>query len=243
MKCCRGCGSGMPGVAAEGFIVSVDEAGAVHLHDLESLAHVRTIRLKTKRFDPKDVFVTPESLYVSAHLGDLGEVYRIDGWKPGSSPANAAPGVGSDALLQSESLGGVSLGMTENELVKHLGLPEKRGDAFENAVAGGFLVEAAWPSQGLVVMLASEEKGTPGTVDSVRIEGDSKLATAAGIRLGATLVEVRRAYGKHEDTVDFPVPDRPKGTFTFVAGSIYGGVILGFEGGKVRSILLGAGAE
>jgi len=229
-------------VATDEHLVSVDTAGAVHVHRLDTLAHERTIHLKTKRFDPKDLCVTPDSIYVSAHLGDIGAVYKIDEWMPGNTTSNPEPAPG-DAFLLSESLGGIPLGLSEADLTRQLGLPEKRGDAIANEVAGGFLVELSWPSKGLVVMMASEEKGTPGIVDSVRIEGSSDLVTAAGIGIGASLAEVRKAYGKHEDKVDSPVPDPAKGDFVFVAGSIYGGVILGFENSKVASILLGAGAE
>lgn len=228
--------------ATDEYLVSVDISGAVHVHRLDTLAHERTIHLKTKRFDPKDLCATPDSIYVSAHLGDIGAVYKIDEWMPTTSASNPEPAPG-DAFLVSESLGGIPLGLSEADLTRQLGLPEKRGDAVANEVAGGFLVELSWPSKGLVVMMASEEKGTPGIVDSVRIEGSSDLVTAAGIGIGASLAEVRKAYGKHEDKVDSPVPNPAKGDFVFVAGSIYGGVILGFEKDKVASILLGAGAE
>lgn len=38
---------------------------------------------------------------------------------------------------------------------------------------------------------------------------------------------------------DFPVDEEGH----FIAGSIYGGLMFDFEGGKVRSIFLGAAAE
>ena len=65
----------------------------------------------------------------------------------------------------------------------------------------------------------------------------SKLATARGITIGSTEDAVKKAYGSVRDK------ENSEAGKTFVAGSIYGGVIFRFEGGKVSEIFIGASAE
>jgi DNA-binding beta-propeller fold protein YncE len=225
---------------AEKMAVSVDSNGVLYVHHRDTLAPQRTIRLGIEPFAPRDIIVTPEAIYLSVHLGDEeGVIYVINNWMPEGEVAEPVV----TRLLEAESLGGVSLGQSEAEMREVLGEPEVIGDEFPNEYAGGFLVEASYASKGILVMLASEEKGGPRSVESVHLDGTSKLASAGGIRIGHSLDEVRLVYGEFEDKIEFPVPDPIEKEFTFVAGSIYGGVIIQFAEGKVSGIMLGAGAE
>lgn len=226
--------------ASEKMVVSADSTGVVYLHHRDTLVPQRTIRLGIEAFSPRDIVVTPEAIYLSVHLtDDEGVIYVINNWMPEGEVADPV----ATRLLEAESLGGLKLGQSEAEMKKVLGEPEVIGDEFPNEYAGGFLVEASYASKGILVMLASEEKGGPRSVESVHLDGTSKLASAGGIRIGHSLDDVRLVYGEFEDKIEFPVPDPIEKEFTFVAGSIYGGVIIQFTDGKVSGIMLGAGAE
>lgn len=90
---------------------------------------------------------------------------------------------------------------------------------------------------GLQLSLASEKKGGAKSVLSITTEAPCSLATERGIRIGSTSTEVTRAYGDVRDK------EQSEPGKTFVAGSIYGGVIFSFTGGKVSQIFIGAAAE
>lgn len=222
------------------MVVSADSNGVVYLHHRDTLVPQRTIHLGIESFSPRDLVVTPDAIYLSVHLtDDEGVIYVINDWMPEGEVADPVV----TRLLKAESLGGVKLGHSEAEMVKVLGEPEVRGEEMPNEYAGGFLIEAGYPAQGVLVMLGSMEKGGPYSVESVHLDETGKLASAGGIRIGHTLEDVRLVYGEYEDTEEFPVPDPIEKEFTFVAGSIYGGVIIQFADGKVSGIMLGAGAE
>ena len=221
------------------FVVTADSEGTIFIHDRSTLIPQRTIHLGIEPFFAHDLIATPEALYLSAHLGDDGAVFKVNQWQP-----EGIVGEGVESrLLKAESLGGVVLNLSEADLIRLLGEPENRSEEFVNEISGGFINEANYPSMGLQVNLTSEEKGGKRIVESLSASGNSTLRTAGGIQIGNTLEEVRRVYGEYEDKIDFPVPDPLEDEFTFVAGSMYGGVIIGFKGGKVERIMLGAGAE
>jgi hypothetical protein len=75
------------------------------------------------------------------------------------------------------------------------------------------------------------------TVDSVTVKAPCKLASKRGIRIGSPEAAARGAYDKDQD------PDSEKCADTFVAGSIYGGLVFSFKKGKVSEMFLGASAE
>jgi len=68
-------------------------------------------------------------------------------------------------------------------------------------------------------------------------ETGCKLATRRGIKIGDTVAAVRKAYGDVEDK------SRGQSRDSFVAGSLYGGVIFDLKDGKVTQIFIGASAE
>ena len=69
------------------------------------------------------------------------------------------------------------------------------------------------------------------------IQNGPRGRRSRGIHIGSTIVEVTTAYGKVENK------EESESGKTFVAGSIYGGVIFTFTDGKVSQIFLGAAAE
>ena len=221
------------------FVISADSTGAVHVHHQATLIPQRTIRLDVAPFTPRDILVTPTAIYLSVHRGDLGVVYRVDDWKPGKILTETPAAT----ILRTESIGTVPLGLSESEMETRLGKPEKRGEETENEIDGGFLIEASYPAKGIVVLLGALEKGDTRTVEAIRVTGNGEPGTAGGIRVGASLEEVRKAYGEFEDGSFSPVPEPPGKEFTFLAGSADGGLFFEFKDGKVSSIYLGRRAE
>jgi hypothetical protein len=85
--------------------------------------------------------------------------------------------------------------------------------------------------------MASDKKGGAKTVFSLTASAGCQLATARGIKIGSPEASVRKVYAKERDK-----EQTPDGA-TFVAGSVYGGVIFSFKEGKVSQIFIGAAAE
>lgn len=140
-------------------------------------------------------------------------------------------------LLENEALGEIKLGQKAEELTALIGKPDRKGKDVEWEAIGEWVQEWRFKSQGLTLNMASESKGGAKTVLSISAEAPSKLATKRGIHIGSTIAEVTKAYAKVHDK-EQSVPGE-----TFVAGSIYGGVIFTFTGGKVSQIFIGAAAE
>lgn len=146
-----------------------------------------------------------------------------------------------DKWLADEALGKIKLGRKAADLPALAGKPDSKGKDTEWAAIGEWVQEwvQEWrfQAQGLTLNMASQSKGGAKTVLTITAEAPSKLATARGIRIGSTIAEVTKAYGKVRDK-EQGVPGE-----TFVAGSVYGGVIFTFTGGKVSRIFIGAAAE
>lgn len=229
-------GSMVAAIGVEGdLVITADSGGLIHIHHQTNLIPQRTIRLEVEPFTPRDLIVTPTALFLSAHRGETGVVYRIDEWKP----VRILTETSGTTILRVESIATLARGHSEAEMLTRLGEPDARGDEIENEVEGGFTIEASYLKKGIVVTLGALEKGDNKTVESIRVTGDGEPGTAGGIRVGASLEEVRKAYAEHEDRRFFPVPDPPGENFTFLAGSAEGGLFFEFKDGKVASIYLG----
>ncbi len=153
-------------------------------------------------------------------------------------PARAQdPAEAGMALLKKESLEGLSVDMSAADLTALLGKPEKTGKDVEWAAIGEYVQEWAWPKQGITASMASEKKGGKKRVLLFTAVAPCQRATKAGIRIGSTEADVRKAYGKYEDK------ETGKAGKSFIAGSVYGGLQFDFQKGKVSSIFFGASAE
>lgn len=142
-----------------------------------------------------------------------------------------------DKFLTGESLGKLSLGQKSGDVVRLLGKPESTGKDVMWEAIGEWVQEWNYPKQGLQLNMSSAKKGGAKTVYSISASAGCTLSTARGMRIGSTEAEVRKAYGAVEDK-----ESSVRGE-SFVAGSIYGGVIFNFKKGKVATIFIGAGAE
>jgi len=142
-----------------------------------------------------------------------------------------------DGWVENEALGKIKLGWKAGDLVALIGKPDSKGKETEWDAIGQWVQEWRFKSQGLTLHMASEAKGGAKAVLTITAEAPSKLATARGIHIGSTIAEVTKAYGNVHDKEG---SDPGK---TFVAGSVYGGVVFTFTGGKVSRIFIGASAE
>ncbi len=149
----------------------------------------------------------------------------------------AAPLIAAEKSVTDEPLGKIALGQKADDLVKLLGKPEAKGKDTEWAATGEWVEEWKYPAQGLRINMASGKKGGAKTVSTITATTGCKLATARGITIGSPVAAVRKAYGKLEDKEQGGKGD------TFVAGSVYGGVIFTLKAGKVAGIFIGAAAE
>ena len=142
-----------------------------------------------------------------------------------------------DKWLEGEALGKIKLGQKAADVTALIGKPESMGKETEWDAIGEWVQEWRFKSQGLALNMSSKSKGGAKTVLTITATAPSKLATARGIHIGSTIAEVTTAYGRVQDK------EESEAGKTFVAGSIYGGVIFTFTDGKVSRIFIGAAAE
>jgi hypothetical protein len=144
---------------------------------------------------------------------------------------------GLQADVSGEGLGKLALDKEAVVVLELLGEPESKGADVLMAATGEWVQEWAFPSQGLTLMMGSTEKGGKKTVWSITADEKCELATERGVRIGSSETEVKNVYGKVYNA------EESRAGETFVAGSVYGGVIFEFEKGKVVGIFIGAAAE
>lgn len=145
--------------------------------------------------------------------------------------------LGEEASLEDESFGKLRLGQSAEAVSLVLGKAESKGKETNWAATGDWVQEWRYAKRGVTLDMASEKRGGAKTVLSIRARPPCVFSTSRGIRLGSSEGEVRKAYGNVQDK-DQSEPGR-----TFVAGSIYGGLIFTFEKGRVVEIFIGAAAE
>ncbi len=182
-----------------------------------------------------------KSIAILASLAAIPALFSgcvTTGTTPGApSQASASAGAGSGFSMESERLGPIRIGDPERDILTELSLPASKGDDIQWGATGTYVQEWSYPDKGLTLQMESPDQDSSKTVLTAMIEAPSAYKTARGIGIGATEAEVRSAYGSVEEA-ESSTPGE-----TFVAGSIYGGVIFDFKGGKVSQIFLGAGAE
>lgn len=142
-----------------------------------------------------------------------------------------------EAQVDREGFGKLMIGQKAEAVITILGKPESKGKDLMWEAIGELVQEWKYPSLGLTLNMSSAKKRAAKTLWSISATGGCSLITARGIRIGSSEAAVRKAYGKEEDK-----SSSVRGE-SFVAGSVYGGVIFHFEKGKVSDIFIGAAAE
>jgi hypothetical protein len=136
-----------------------------------------------------------------------------------------------------EPIGKLRLGLSESEVKKAIPCDRKRGPEQLWGADGAYHQEWVYADCGITLGMVSEKKGAPKAIESITLVSPSDLSTKSGIRIGSTEQEVMKVYASHWNKEDSS-PGK-----TFVAGSVYGGLMFDFNAGTVSRIFLGAAAE
>jgi hypothetical protein len=136
-----------------------------------------------------------------------------------------------------EPIGKLRLGLSEGEVKKAVHCTVKRGPEQLWGADGAYHQKWVYADCGITLSMVSEKKGAPKSIESITVVSPGDLTTKGGIRIGSTEQEVMKAYASHWNKED------SSPTKTFVAGSVYGGLMFDFDAGKVSRIFLGAAAE
>ncbi|HEY7608897.1 MAG TPA: hypothetical protein VIF14_06670 [Alphaproteobacteria bacterium] len=140
-------------------------------------------------------------------------------------------------LMKSERIGALRLDMTEAQVKQILTARPVISREQLWGADGQYHLKWTYGAQGVRLGLVSEKKGGPKIVESIDCTARCTLTSARGIGIGSTLADVQKAYAAEFNKDESKLPQ------LFVAGTIYGGLLLKFKAGKVSSMFLGAAAE
>ena len=135
------------------------------------------------------------------------------------------------------SFGPLALDQPAAKVTELLGKPKQVGENVLWAATGEWVQEWHYPALGIELAMASDKKSGPKRLLSITATTGCKYATKRGIAIGSSEKAVKKAYAKERDA------EQSESGKSFVAGSIYGGVIFTFKAGVVTDIFIGAAAE
>jgi hypothetical protein len=138
---------------------------------------------------------------------------------------------------EKEQIGQLHLGLSGKEVKQIIPGQPKCGPEELAPYDGAYHQEWKYPATGIELDMSAEKKGGPLSIERIVITSPCKLKTQRGIGIGSTEAEVTEAYGRFRNAF------ASEQFNSFIAGSIFGGVMFSFEKGKVSWILIGANAE
>ncbi|HPF59637.1 MAG TPA: hypothetical protein P5149_00645 [Candidatus Competibacteraceae bacterium] len=141
------------------------------------------------------------------------------------------------ALLRAEHIGPLRIDQPAAEAERQIPCPVQRSPAELWGADGEYHQTWAAPACGLTLDMSAAGSTGPWILAAITLTAPGTWSTGRGISLGATEQEVMTAYGQDRNT------EESQAEQTFVAGSIYGGLLFTFEAGRVTQIFLGAAAE
>jgi hypothetical protein len=145
---------------------------------------------------------------------------------------------GSPFRTDREQIGGLRLGLMEDVVRGKIPCKPRKGKEILEGATGEYVQDWKYPDCGVELKMRAERKGGRKVVRSVTVTSPCDLKTGRGIRIGSTEREVIEAYGRFRDP-----ESNPGEGGSFVAGSVYDGMIFDFHDGKMTRIFLGAAAE
>ena len=152
--------------------------------------------------------------------------------------SNPTPGADTEfALLETERIGDLRLGMSESALKDKIPCRLQRGPEELWGADEAWHQDWVYKACGITLGMSSDKKGGRKSIASISVSAPSELSTRRGIRIGSPEQEVRKAYRRDWNQED------SQANGGFVAGSVFGGLIFQFKGGQVSSIFLGAASE
>lgn len=138
-------------------------------------------------------------------------------------------------LAKTESIGKLTLEMKGPEVEKLLGAADSKSKNVHEEGGGGEWVQTwKFAKQGIELRMGSEKEKEVKRILLITAKPACKLATARGVKIGATKEEVEKAY-KDVKATDASFAEEG----TFAVGSISPGLVFQFKDGKVSTILLG----
>ena len=144
---------------------------------------------------------------------------------------------GEDFDYAKEGVGAIHLGLSDKEVKRILPCKAKKGKDQKWGADGMFHQTWDLSDCGLNLDMASEKRGAAKSVASITANESCKLQTKSGIHIGSDQAEVAKAYGRFKNV------EESRDGETFVAGSIFGGLIFQIQNGKVNGMFIGAAAE
>ncbi len=168
--------------------------------------------------------------------------------KNGDSGANATTGEHGDGespqslkghdMAAAEVVAGVSLGIPRTKAIEILGKPSESEEPWEEGATGEWVSTVKWDKLGLeLTMSGSSADDKEARVRGILLNEKSTAKTAKNVGVGSTLEEVIAAYGEGRD------PDNAGETEHIVIGSLYYGIFVYLQDGKVSTLYMGQGAE
>lgn len=141
------------------------------------------------------------------------------------------------SLMKFESLGKIILGISGDSVLAYFQEPDIRGPIHLLPAIGSYVQEWDYQNLGITLEMASDDSLGLKRVLSVSATTPCSLSTKKGIKIGSDISSVEKAYE------NFKNKENSKENTSFVAGSIYGGLVFSIENGKVSKIFIGASAE
>ncbi|NWJ42591.1 MAG: hypothetical protein HXX12_16635 [Geothrix sp.] len=140
-------------------------------------------------------------------------------------------------FMHSERIGALRIGMPRKDVLHVLAGTPVSGPIELWEADGNYYQLLDFQSLGVKIYLVSPSKSGAQIIASIRITSPCTLATKRGIHLGSSEQDVIKLYKSQQNKEDSEL-----GT-SFVAGSVYGGLIFQFSKGKVSQIFLGPASE
>lgn len=141
------------------------------------------------------------------------------------------------ALLKAERIGPLRIDLPEGEVERSIACKPRRGPVTRWEADGDYHQEWAYPDCGITLDMGAATPKSRQTIRAITLTRPSPWKTRRGIGIGGTEREAMAAYGRDRSAED-STPGK-----IFVAGSVYGGLMLTFKAGRIERIFLGAGAE
>ncbi|HNY13063.1 MAG TPA: hypothetical protein PKK26_15860 [Candidatus Wallbacteria bacterium] len=139
------------------------------------------------------------------------------------------------ALMETELVGLIKIGLTDKDVIKILGKDAVKGKAEVWGADG--LTHQDWNYKKAGVSLGFVNSGKKWLVSTISVEKPCDFKTARNIGIKSTRAEVCKAY---ENEID---PENAGDASKIIAGSLFGGVVFTIEKDVVTAIFIGASAE
>lgn len=141
------------------------------------------------------------------------------------------------SLIRNESIGDIKVDMAIPEFISLVPCTVEKGEPVLWEGIGEIIQDWTYDECGVKIQLSTIDANVPQVVSSITVTAPSEFKTAKNIGIGSTEEAVFEAY---EDQGDPTISELGE---SFVAGSIYGGLVFTFNEGKVTKMFLGGGAE